>query len=233
VPVSAPCPNHPEILRKRDDEKSWCEKRAAFKPCELCRAEWREKQEVERLHRMGVPLNLCKATFENWETADEQAQGILATAREFAAKRRGFLVLLGELGAGKSHLSVAVLRTFNNGWFIKQSELLRCLRDTYRDKAAIDPVDKAQSASCLVLDEIGISAGGRDELPLLHDVLDHRHGNQMPTILTGNIELDAMKSVIGDRMADRLRESAFAVLSFGWPSNRREARTKYFWNKDE
>jgi DNA replication protein DnaC len=231
LPASAPCQHHPHIARQRDDAKSWSEGRAVFLPCVVCRAAGQRQQDTERLTRMGVPLNLCGATFENWTADGEQAEANLASVREFASARRGFLVMLGDLGTGKTHLAVAVLRTFKSGWLVKQSELLRCLRDTYRDRAAVDPVDKAQSAGLLVLDEMGLSAGGRDELPLLHDVLDYRHGNQKPTILTGNVTLDGVRLAIGDRMADRLRESNFAVLNFGGASNRREARSKYFWQE--
>lgn len=228
LPVSSPCQRHPDKPRQRDDRESCFQRRPVFLPCEACAEEQRQEQEVERLKRMGVPLNLCNATFDNWTATDEIAEANLAKAREFTRVHRGFLVLLGDLGTGKSHLAVAVLRSFRTGLFVKQSELLRRLRQTYRDRAAIDPVEAAQSTSCLVLDEIGVSPGGRDELPLLHDVLDYRHGNMKATVMTGNITLNGLQDVIGERMADRLRESAFAVLQFGGRSFRREARAHYF-----
>jgi len=231
LPGSVPCAKHPGVVRQRDDHKSWSEKRAMFRPCEICRVASQAQQEVERLQRMGVPLNLCGATFENWTPADNLWSANLVSVREFVGLQRGFLILLGDKGTGKSHLAVAVLRTFKSGLMLKQSELLRRLRQTYRDKAAVDPVDEAQNAGCLVLDELGFSPGGRDELPLLHDVLDYRHGNQKPTILTGNIQYDELRLVLGDRMADRLRESVYAVLQFGGESYRREARESYFAQK--
>ena len=228
LPATTPCEIHPQMTRPRDDPKSCFAKKPIFAPCELCEAEKRQQAETNKLKRMGVPLILCPATFDNWTPADEGDEANLEKVREFSRVRRGFLVLLGDLGTGKSHLAVAAFRTFNRGWFIKQSELLRRLRKTYRDQAAVDPVDEAQNAGCLVLDEMGLSPGGRDELSLLHDVLDHRYGNLKPTILTGNITLDELFSVIGDRMADRMRESAFAVLNFGGVSRRAAARDNYF-----
>ena len=228
LPASVPCQVHPQVTRLRDDRKSWQAGKTVFAKCGLCEAEKHRQAEFDRLHARGIPLNLCSATFENWEPDGEDDEANLEKVREFSQIRRGFLILLGGLGTGKSHLAVAAFRMFNRGLFIKQSDLLRRLRQTYRDKAAVDPVDEAQNAGCLVLDEMGLSPGGRDELPLLHDVLDHRHGNQKPTILTGNLTLDEMCVVIGDRMADRIRESAFAILYFGGVSRRREARKNYF-----
>lgn len=228
LPASEPCQHHPQILRLLDLEESWYRGSARFQSCAICVAEQKQREEIKRLQEFGVPLNLCNATLENWMPGNESEAGVLAKVREFAAARRGFLVLLGGLGTGKSHLATAVLRTFERAWFVKQSDLLRRLRQTYRDRDADDPVDRAQYAGCLVLDEIGLSAGGRDEPTLLHDVLDHRHGNQKPTILTGNLKYEELLAILGERLADRLQESGFAALSLGGASHRREARERYF-----
>jgi DNA replication protein DnaC len=228
LPASSPCPRHPEIQRPRDGRRSWLERRVMFGPCPVCEQALRQRLENERLLRMGVPDILCHATLENWPAADEQAAANLAAVQEFAQVRRGFLVLLGDVGRGKTHLAVGVLRTFKSGWLVTQSDLLRRLRATYRDREAENPVQAAQDAGCLVLDEMGHSTGGADELNLLHDVLDYRHGHRKPTILTGNVGYDQICSVIGGRMADRLRESAFAVLSFGGSSARPMVRERYF-----
>ena len=227
VPQTIPCQRHPDVSRSIVLERSRVGE-AYYGPCHQCRADLAARAEADRLQSMGVPLNLCGATLDNWKPYGEADEAILEQCRKFARDKRGFLLLLGDLGTGKTHMAVAILRTFSRGWLVKQSELLRRLRATYRDRAAVDPVDAAQDASLLVLDEVGLSAGGRDELPLLHDVLDHRHGNQKPTILTGNLGTDQLAAVIGDRMADRLKESAFAVLVLSGASNRAEARDRYF-----
>jgi DNA replication protein DnaC len=152
----------------------------------------------------------------------------LVTVKGFLIKRTGFLVMLGNVGTGKSHLAVAAMREWRAAVFIKQSSLLRELRATYRDRAACDPVSRCQDAGLLVLDEIGLSAGGRDELPLLHEILDYRYGEHRPTILTGNLGLDELRGIIGERLSDRLRECALPVLIFSGPSHRPERRGEYF-----
>lgn len=230
-PPSIPCDLH-GTDRELSRELSSRAGRAAYAPCQTCRAERNEAALVERINRAGVPLNLCKATLDNWEPESETDEAHLEQVQAFIRARRGFLVMLGALGTGKTHLAAAITRQFPHPMFIKQSELLRRLRDTYRDKAARDPVDDAQDADLLVLDEMGLSGGGRDELPMLHDVLDHRYNERKPTVLTGNITFEQMQQVVGERMADRLRESAFAVLMFGGGSRRRDARDRYFAMED-
>lgn len=233
VPQSITCPNHAEEVLALDYEATALARAARYSVCRKCNAERLRTEQRERLTRQGVPVNLLDATFENWMVRDEHDEAIRSTALEFSRARRGFLLLLGDYGTGKSHLAVAILKTFKSAMMVKQSELLRRLRQTYRDKAAVDPVDEAQDVACLALDEIGLSAGGRDELPLLHDVLDFRHSNQKPTILTGNVSVESLCNIIGERMADRLRESCFARLNFVGESHRRDAREKYFWNRED
>ncbi len=63
---------------------------------------------------------------------------------------------------------------------------------------------------------------------MLHEILDYRHGERLPTIITSNLQFENLSGVLGERMADRLRESTFRVLTFSGSSNRRDARQRYF-----
>ena len=223
-PKSIPCQIHPFIQRTANMDVIMKERGLArgflhmeYAHCRTCVSE-------KQLSRQDVPENLFHATLENWQ-GDSL---ILGKVQEFAKARRGFLVLLGNYGVGKSHLAVGVMRRFDSAWLVKQSSLLLMLRDTYSDKKAKDPVPKAQSVGLLVLDEIGISGGGRDEAPMLHEILSNRYEKLQPTILTSNLAFDQLKLAIGERMADRLKECAFAVLSIGGESHRPQKKADYF-----
>ena len=187
-----------------------------------------EETKRERFKSYGVPDNLLHATFDNFMPEGDDESSHVAVATDFCNDQRGFLVLLGGYGTGKSHLASAAFQSFKHGWFVKHSSLLLALRATYRDKGAFDPVQRAQAARLLVLDDVGLSSGGRDELPLLHEILDYRHGERLPTIITSNLEWNGLANVIGERMADRLRESTFRILKFSGKSHRRDARERYF-----
>ncbi len=230
-PAVIPCRVHPDCQRRIDEEltarataRNIGGFEAGYVPCPKCL----EAQQVEKLQAYGLPANLTHATFENWIADDQSETEHLEVLKSFCKIQRGFLILIGGYGTGKSHLAAAALRTIGKGWFVKQSSLLVALRQTYRDKAAFDPIDRAQSARLFVLDDVGLSAGGRDELPLLHEILDYRHSERMATIITSNFEWESISNVIGERMADRMRESAFRLLKFTGTSHRREARERYF-----
>ncbi len=233
-PQSVQCEVHPSATRLLDLELSktatsdYRRDIVRYVPCQICAEAKADERERERLHGMGVPSNLIHASFENWQSDDEVGKTNIATARDFCRVRRGFLVLLGDFGTGKSHIATACLREWRSGLFKKQSTLLYELRETYRDRKAEDPKDSAMRAGLLVIDELGLSPGGRDEFPQLHEILDYRHCEKLPVILTGNVTRDELKGVIGERLADRLRESAFAVLTFQGKSSRSRCRERYF-----
>lgn len=230
-PQTIPCKVHPDIARPLQPQRTVCDGerwQAKYAPCALCTRQAAEARERERLIAQGVPANLTHATLENWTPGSEQEEAILADVREFARLGKGFLLLLGHVGTGKTHLAIGIQRQHRDGLYRKQSTLLRELRQTYRDQAAGDPIAKAQAASCLVLDEAGVSGGGRDEFPMLNEILDFRHGAGKPTIITSNLGMDALRDVFGERLCDRFRESCFRVLNFTGDSHRKERREDYF-----
>lgn len=133
--------------------------------------------------------------------------------------------MIGNPGTGKSHLAVGLLRQFHSAKFISQSELLYQLRRTYKSQDAPDPVEKCKRTCCLVLDDVGVSAGGKDEWPMIHHILDFRYGHSLPTIITGNINIDEFKELVGTRMVDRLFEATHEVIVTGGESLRKETNT--------
>jgi DNA replication protein DnaC len=147
--------------------------------------------------------------------------------RDFAKVKRGCLIMLGGVGAGKTHLAVAVMRAFTRPIFFKQNTLLRGLRRTYRDPDAGDPIPACQEADLLVLDELGVSSGGKDEYPLLHEILDYRYGEYRPTIITSNATPEQLRETLADRLVDRLRQSTFDLLLFGGKSHREDLKQAY------
>lgn len=227
---TSPCPSHPDVVLEIDLDATRkrfepAKPRAVYKACPACH----EDRERSRLIAMGVPKVLASATLDNWAPAGEQDEAIAEEVRKFATQvRRGFLILLGPVGTGKSHLAVGAMRHWQQGRFITQSELLRWLRRSYGDRSEGDPVEECQSASVFVLDDVGLSTGGRDELPLLHDILVHRHGAKLPTVITSNLSDHEFRKIIGERAADRMREGLFALLTLDGASQRWQHRTNYF-----
>jgi DNA replication protein DnaC len=71
----------------------------------------------------------------------------------------------------------------------------------------------------MVLDEVGVSHGTDNELAQLFDVIDKRYALRRPVVLVSNLTVKEIRTALGDRLYDRMREGA-KVIKFTWPSHR-------------
>jgi len=179
-----------------------------YKPCTMCVQQRDVDNKESWLHKAGVPKILLSATVDNWTPTLASDFTIKRAVKEFIKQPRGFLVFTGSNGNGKTHLAVGIMRELRRGTLMTQDGFLMALRRSYRDDYAVDIIQKCKDAKLLVLDEMGVSGGGRDEFPALYDVLNYRYGEDVPTIITTNVPLMEFKSAFGDRIADRLVSSA-------------------------
>lgn len=180
-----------------------------YSPCEKCKRDL----DNQWLARAGVPQRLVDSDFDNWKPRTASDMKALTVVKTFAEKGNGFLILSGQVGLGKSHLAVAVMRHRRCGRMLTQNNLIVRLRERYSNEYAENILEKCKASKLLVLDEFGFASGGKDELPALYEILDHRHGAFLPTVLTTNVQIERFDEAFGDRLADRLRcHQPFIVL---------------------
>ena len=234
-PQTIACPKHPHVIRKIDFDASSrasvppAEFTLVYSPCHECELEARLANQSHWLKSHGVPENLLHGSFDTFRIESESDRENLRQAKLFADKGKGFLVMLGNRGDGKSLLAVAILRHFRGGKFIRHNDMLLALRNSYGQKnRGPSIIDTSKNARCFVLDDLGLSMGGADELPMLHSVFEHRYGEKLPTIITANLTREKVNESVGARMADRLTECCFAWLEFNGPSSRAAERGNYF-----
>lgn len=199
-----------------------------YHPCVACRSINEVKHEAHWLKLSGVPEELLLETFETYKPRCPQEERALEQARKFTQVNAGFLFLLGTTGTGKSHLATCILRAAKSGLFITQADLLEALRNSYGSRNE-RTIEKARTCRLLVLDEIGLSAGGKDEFPMLHRVMAYRNDNKLKTVGTGNLTTKAqLVEIFGERMEDRWRRSAFPIQWFAGESFRAHKQESYF-----
>ena len=222
------CKVHPEVRRAIDIEL--CSQRtresgaftAAYAPCVACEAEETRQRQRRYWARRGVPERVLEATFRSYDAAGEKAQAkaeAVATVRGWVAKRGNFLLLTGTPGTGKGHLAAAAMKAIGDGVWIEHVNMLMDLRASYQTKTTEEVIARWQNAESLTLDEFGLSAGGRDEEPLLYQVLAYRYEHRRPTIITSNLDRSEVRTLLGDRLLDRIRED-LTTVTMAWGSYR-------------
>jgi DNA replication protein DnaC len=239
-PQTLACPRHANVIRSINwDASSRASHYATqeaqadtfvleYTPCAECAKDERMVKDGNWLKSCGVPEILLHGSFVTFRSESPEDKENVRAAKTYTGVKKGFLIMTGNLGDGKSLLAVAVLREFQGGLFLTHNNLLLDLRRGYNHPTAVDMIQRCQRARCLVVDDFGLSMGGNDELPMLQSIFDHRHGEKMPTIITSNLTLEGIYEAVGARLADRFQQALYRHLKFGGESSRPAERQSYF-----
>ena len=204
---------------------------ARYHRCPECVADAADMGLKVRLAKQGVPANLLDCRLENWTARGTGQEEDLEMVKRWAKRPVGGLVIIGEdVGVGKTHLAVGALAQHKaGGIFAEWNPLLKRVRGTYGQTGATDALlDRLCKTPLLVLDEVGLSTGGADEVPILHLLLNSRIGEMLPFILTGNFATrEAMLPVLGPRLFDRFTGSIFHTCVIKGLSFRKSKRKEY------
>lgn len=99
---------------------------------------------------------------------------------------------------------------FNLHSMAKEEEGMTSIRET---------IIRAQQADFAVLDDVGVRSSTDAFRSYLHDIVNYRVSNELPTIYTSNFAIEGMREVYDDRLYDRMREQCIS-LHFDGESHR-------------
>lgn len=238
----AVCPEHGPYLSANIIGRIWsqcagCEaereaKRAAAEAD--ARRQAAEERHGRQLAAVRIPERFGRCDFAGFVADTDGKRHAQTVLRDYAERfddhlRVGAsLVLSGKPGTGKSHLAGAVLRALcdRSVRYITCLDMIRAVRDTWRrdsERSETQVLDYLASLDLLVIDELGMQYGTDGEQTIIFDVLDRRYREMRPVILITNQDREGLKAFVGDRVFDRLRETARWV-AFDWDSYRAQAR---------
>lgn len=137
----------------------------------------------------------------------ERYQQCVAEARAFAEAPDGWLVLCGASGCGKTHIAAAIVnRLIERGeaaLFVVVPDLLDHLRATYHPASAVtydERFEAVRTVPLLVLDDLGAESPTQWAQEKLFQIINHRYNEQLPTVITSNVDLDRMDGRIRSRL---------------------------------
>ena len=136
-------------------------------------------------------------------------------------------IFCGKPGTGKTHLSIGIAKqAMEQGYtafFMTVYRAIRQVKDSWNKASNTteqEVIDSLVFPDLLILDEVGVQFGSETEKLILFDVLNERYENRKPTLLLSNLTINEVKTYLGERIFDRLREDKGAVVSFDWESHR-------------
>lgn len=174
----------------------------------------RRRYVLERTPSRLVALGAPPRAVEQWRSGESQPNAAVAALERMEAERRGFALLTGDTGVGKTCAAVALMarrllldeRDELPALFVRATEGARMgLYDADDKKLAA----QMRAATLLVLDDLGAEflSDGSIWRTILDEVIDSRYGDNLPTVLTTNLTLEPFKARYGARIADRIRHA--------------------------
>ena len=147
-------------------------------------------------------------------------EGAFRLARHWADQPDGWLVFLGSNGCGKTHLAAAIagyrLEQGDKVAFANVPDLLDELRATFAPGSP-ERFDRRfrrlLDAPLLVLDDLGAQQTSAWAEEKLYQLLNHRHLQRTPTIVTTNRELKDMEPRIASRLADLQTSTVYQLTA--------------------
>jgi DNA replication protein DnaC len=171
-------------------------------------------------------------TFSNWD--DRQTENLspedrrslekaLKAATEYARTPRGWLVFTGPYGCGKTHLAAAIANARADigqpPLLISVSNLLDHLRATFSPNSPVSldrRFEELRSAPLLILDALGEQSPTPWANEKLFQLIDYRHLNKLPTVITTAKYLDEVDPRILSRIQDTRLCNICAIKAPGY-----------------
>jgi DNA replication protein DnaC len=170
-----------------------------------------------RLYALSNLHELRHLNFENFKPRGRIGQTPLKAdsleraynhARQFAEKPDGWILLQGPYGCGKTHLAAAIgnlaVELGISTLFITVPDLLDTLRFAYSDPEATfeQRFEDIRRAPLLILDDFGTQNATAWAQEKLFQILNYRYINQLPVVVTTNLDLEEIEGRIRSRLQD-------------------------------
>ena len=213
------CPHCGGIGFLRLDVPVGHEKFGKLEPC-VCRANEIAENARQRLYEMSNLERLSHLTFANFNSSGNpkaefvspqevaSLRDALDASEEFAKTLKGWLLLEGSYGCGKTHLAAAIANAcVQRGvptLFITVPDLLDSLRFAYNDPETTfeQRFEDIRDADLLVMDDFGTQNATPWAQEKLFQIINYRYINKLPTVITTNLILDEIESRIRSRLQD-------------------------------
>lgn len=184
---------------------SWCE-------CKL------KKDAQERLIKSGISDRVKTNTFKNYKQDNDQRKDAVNTCLKYLSdfkEKYPSLILMGEVGAGKTHLAIATANKLLSKYVVKYVlyEDIRALKFSLNDREHYNSViSNLREVQVLFIDDLfkGLekdidASRAKAELDVVYEIINHRYNNKKPVLITTELNINRMMQ-IDKAIASRILE---------------------------
>lgn len=163
----------------------------------------------------------------------QNLQDALEEARQYAENPKGWLVLIGPYGCGKTHLAAAIANfraeSGQEPLFVVVPDLLDHLRATFAPTSTTSldrRFEEVRNAPLLVLDDLGTQATTPWVKEKLYQLFNYRFNANLPTVITTSDRLEDIEPRLRSRIIDERTSTIFAITTPAYTGHRGRQRSK-------
>jgi DNA replication protein DnaC len=222
------CPKCAEVaqrLKDAEDQKALMAKIAADRL-------------ANKLGAALIPSRFRDRSFEGYKATEPKQVKALTICREYAEnfaehfKAGRCLLLLGNVGTGKTHLATAIANhvmhtSTATAVYRTVGGILQHIKGSYDRESGYSEGDAFAAytkPSLLIIDEVGATKPTEFELASLFNIINGRYEEQLPTVVISNLPAGELAGALGERCVDRLREGGGIAVGFDWVSARAKVK---------
>lgn len=154
----------------------------------------------------------------------EIASKSLETCKSFArdclrGKRPRGLYIFGQVGSGKTHLACSIANELIKGsvevLFVVVPDYLEEIKNSWdqsSDYSEREILDRAREVSVLVMDDLGAHSYSEWTKSKIYAILNHRINNNLPTVITSNLDYNEIENHLDYRISSRITELCTPVV---------------------
>ena len=189
-----------------------------------------QRRALRHLAQSGLGDMLSRYTFERWQTEERWQTKALETAKRYAADPKGWFVITGRSGAGKTHLCTAICgELLQRGlpvrymlWRDVAVQAKAVVNDAEAYSQIVDPLKKVKVLYIDDLFKMGRSGGSTakptvGDINLAFELINARYNDSgKVTLISSEISLNDMMDIdeaIGGRIYEGAKAGAYLDLS--------------------
>lgn len=157
----------------------------------------------------------------------EMMRGNYEYCKKFAegfTDRGSGILMIGETGLGKTHLSLSIASALiEKGFCVAYGsvpELVRKIQNEQFGRAEGDTLSLATDSDLLILDDLGSENSTDWCLSMLYEIINTRQNRRLPLIINTNLDFDELTARYQDRLSSRM--FSMKILFFSGKDNRVE-----------
>lgn len=183
-------------------------------------------QEVEKAKRLwrasGINTKQSKQTFGSYVPYNDITELAKNTAVEYynnfeniKGARHNSIAFIGQVGSGKTHLSIALAVNFLENKkipvvYMPYRDVITSIKQNMLDKEYyINQLSKYQTAKILLIDDLFKGKVTKSDINIMFEIINHRYLNYLPMIISSEFTADMLldfDEAVGSRIIQMCKD---------------------------